>query len=103
MVRYRGFSNESMILRDLLALDRTLLANERTFLAYLRTAIMVLISGLTLIKLFSDYTVLTLIGMALIPISMIFFAIGYIRFFRFRRSLRHLQIDKIDREVIEHK
>ena len=51
---YRDFNEDELILRDHLALDRTRLAIERTFLAYVRTAIMVAVSGVTLIKLFPD-------------------------------------------------
>ena len=46
---YAAHSHQ-LILRDVLAIDRTRLANERTLLAWLRTALMLLISGVTLIK-----------------------------------------------------
>ena len=36
---YSRFRREEMILRDLLARERTVLSNERTLLAYIRTAI----------------------------------------------------------------
>ena len=38
-------SDENLILRDHLALDRTRLANERTLLAYIRTAFMLLVAA----------------------------------------------------------
>ena len=36
---YSKFSDDDLILRDELAIDRTLLANERTLLAYLRSGV----------------------------------------------------------------
>jgi len=52
---YAG-TGETLILRDVLAIDRTRLANERTLLAWLRTGLMLLVSGVTLIKLFEGQT-----------------------------------------------
>jgi putative membrane protein len=46
-------SNE-LILADHLALDRTRLANERTLLAYIRTAFMLVVAGVTALKLFVE-------------------------------------------------
>ncbi len=43
-----------LTLRDRLALRRTALANERTLLAYARTALMLVASGVTLLKLSPD-------------------------------------------------
>lgn len=42
---YDGLSADDLILRDLLAADRTALANERTLLAYVRTALAFSIAG----------------------------------------------------------
>ena len=42
---YSRFRREEMILRDLLARERTVLANERTLLAYVRTAIGLMAAG----------------------------------------------------------
>lgn len=42
---YENFTNDEMILRDHLAIDRTALANERTLLAYIRTALALAIAG----------------------------------------------------------
>jgi uncharacterized membrane protein YidH (DUF202 family) len=53
---YGNRENDELILRDELALERTKLANERTFLAYARTAIMLGISGGTVLKLFATST-----------------------------------------------
>jgi len=40
-------SDNDLILRDHLAIDRTTMANERTFLAYVRTCVALLLTGLT--------------------------------------------------------
>jgi uncharacterized membrane protein YidH (DUF202 family) len=47
-------ADHAIILRDYLALERTRLANERTLLAYTRTALMLFVSGVTLIKVFEQ-------------------------------------------------
>ena len=60
---------ENTTLRDELAMDRTRLANERTFLAYTRTAIMLLLSGVTLMKLFPHDTAMVFLGLALLPLG----------------------------------
>ena len=52
---YKNYEQE-MILRDVLAADRTILANERTILAYLRTSLSFGLSGLSFIKLFPSTT-----------------------------------------------
>ena len=51
---YSGSSSSETILRDQLALERTRLANERTLLAYIRTSFMLIVSGATALKVFTD-------------------------------------------------
>jgi putative membrane protein len=86
-MNYRDFQDDDLILRDLLALDRTRLANERTFLAYVRTAIMLGVSGVSFIKLFPNSRFAQISGWALLPIAalLMLFAIG--RFLRIKQSL----------------
>lgn len=84
---YRTMPNDQLTLRDQLAIDRTRLANERTFLAYARSAIMLFISGVTLVKLFGDDTVVVRLGIALIPASLGIVLLGAARFQRMRRRL----------------
>jgi putative membrane protein len=76
-----------LILRDLLAIDRTRLANERTVLAWLRTALMMLVSGITLLKLFEGVVVMEVIGSTLIPASLLTAAWGLRRYLRTRASI----------------
>lgn len=84
---YRDSKTDELILRDLLALDRTRLANERTFLAYLRTAIMVGVSGVTFIKLFPHNRFAQTSGWALPPIAALLMLYAATRFLRLKRSL----------------
>jgi putative membrane protein len=78
------YSNGKLILRDVLAVDRTRLANERTLLAWLRTALMELVSGITLIKLFEGMLVAEVAGFVLLPLGMITAVYGVRRFFHVR-------------------
>ena len=87
---YRQFHNLDLGLRDVLALDRTVLANERTFLAYARTAIMLLVSAISLFKLFPDSTVATWGGILLFPLSVVVTALGIRRYLLLRRTLAEL-------------
>jgi len=73
---------EQLILRDVLAIDRTRLANERTLLAWARTALMLLVSGVTLIKLFPGDMVMQAIGAALVPLGIVTGGFGFRRYLR---------------------
>jgi putative membrane protein len=76
---------EHIILRDHLAAHRTDLANDRTFLAYIRTALTFFVVGVTFIKFFG-YIVLVIIGWILIPIGILTFIKGLIRY----RKVKHV-------------
>jgi putative membrane protein len=81
-------SNNNLITRDWLAIERTKLANERTFLAYFRTFIVILSTGITILKLefFND---LKLFGIILISISPLILIIGVIRLIKVRKIIRN--------------
>jgi len=79
---YSRFVTEKLILRDLLAIDRTILANERTFLAYVRTALTLLVSGVGVIGLFQDSSVFLTIGITFIIVSSLVFVLGLIKFLK---------------------
>ncbi len=79
---------QPLILRDVLAMDRTRLANERTLLAWLRTALMLLVSGVTLIKLFEGVRTLEILGFSLIPVSILVAAWGVRRYLQTCRLIR---------------
>lgn len=78
---------EQLILRDVLAIDRTRLANERMLLAWIRTAVMLLVSGITLIKLFEGIAVMEILGSLLIPAGLLTAALGIHRYFSTRNLI----------------
>jgi putative membrane protein len=75
----------------MLARDRTILANERTVLSYVRTTIMLLVSSVSLLKLFPDNNLALWGGALLIPLAVLMAILGGRRFFVFSRSLRRLK------------
>lgn len=84
-----SYSNteNKLITRDWLAIERTKLANERTFLAYFRTFLVILGTGVTLIKLefFED---LESFGIILVVSSIFILVIGVYRLIKVRRHIR---------------
>ena len=78
---------QSLDLRDCLALERTSLANERTFFAYARTAIMVLITGVSAFKLFPGILIIFIGGLIAVVLSVVLFFIGLKKYLRRYRSL----------------
>ncbi len=78
-------------LTDRLALDRTLLANERTLLAYVRTAMMLAVSGITLIKLFPKEMAAEWSGWGLLTLAPVVVGFGVRRFTEVARPLQKLQ------------
>lgn len=87
---YAGVDRSKLILRDLLAADRTHLANQTTFLAYIRTALTLFVAGVTFIHFFDSYVV-EVIGWAFMPLGVATFFVGLFRYNRFRLMLRRLQ------------
>ncbi|MEM7314449.1 MAG: DUF202 domain-containing protein [Planctomycetota bacterium] len=90
-MRYENFDSQEFTLRDQLARDRTILANERTVLSYVRTTIMLLVSSVSLLKLFPENNIARIAGMVLIPLSIVTALIGTRRFFIFSRALGRLK------------
>jgi putative membrane protein len=74
--------------RNRLALDRTRLANERTLLAYFRTAIMLTVTGATVLKFYSDTYLFTASGWALIATGIGVAVFGVSRFQKLARFLK---------------
>ena len=77
---------KSLHVKDL-AKYRTMLANERTLLSYLRTAIMLAVSGVTLLKLLSAELHFLILGLFLIPLSILVAVFGYVRFRTIRKEI----------------
>ena len=82
---------QSLDLRDCLALERTSLANERTFFAYARTAIMLLITGISAFKLFPGILVIFIAGLVVAVLSVILFFVGLKKYLHRFRSLATLK------------
>ncbi len=76
---YANYTKEDLILRDLLAADRTELANETTFLAYVRTSFALLLAGVSLWQFFqSNLGIIT--GTFFLFSSAVLLVIGYRRY-----------------------
>ena len=82
---------DELIVRDELALDRTRLANERTMLAYVRTAIMLLVSGGTILKLFGEQTGYVVAAWIIMIVGVAVAAAGTVRFWAVRKSLARVR------------
>lgn len=80
-------TEEKLITRDWLAIERTKLANERTFLAYFRTAIVFLVSGITIFKLemFSEVKILGAFMAMLAPLILV---VGVIRLRQVNQTIK---------------
>ncbi len=83
---YSRFSEDELILRDELAVDRTLLANERTLLAYLRSAIALMIAGATMMH-FAEHGWYYATGVISLPAGVLIGIIGVVRFRRMGHAI----------------
>ena len=85
-------NEERMILRDHLAMERTKLANERTLLSYVRSSLYLLLGGIGLVgikqNLFDD---LKVVGLVAIGLSVLFLAVGIIRYIQLKGHLRQFK------------
>lgn len=85
-------NEERMILRDHLAMERTKLANERTLLSYVRSSLYLLLGGIGLVgikqNLFED---LKVVGLVAIGLSVLFLAVGIIRYIQLKGHLRQFK------------
>ena len=87
----RGAAESSdLILRDVLAIDRTILANERTILAYFRTMLALLAAGGSLIHFIAEPWALAA-GVVLLIAGPVLFAVGVWRFRRVNEHLRRVR------------
>jgi len=75
-----------MELRDDLAVKRTVLANQRTLLAFINTAMALLISGISLIKLFqADFTYK--LGWTLSLLSLVLLVLGLLNYVKHQKTI----------------
>lgn len=93
--QYKG----KLILRDVLAAERTQLANERTLLSYLRTALTLFIAGVSFIRFF-DSLIIELIGWLFVPLGVWVSWIGAARFRGIKKPLDSLVSRTLDEEQI---
>jgi putative membrane protein len=82
-----SLTQEQLILRDHLALDRTRLANERTLLAYIRTALMLLVAGATAVKFVGETQSVIIAGWLFIAAGILVGAFGAWRFVAIQRAI----------------
>jgi len=80
------FSEEQIILRDYLALERTKLANERTLLAYSRTSLYMLLGGIAFLQL-REFIRIRWIGYLAIALSIILALVGILRYIQISKRL----------------
>jgi len=80
-------SENQLITRDWLAIERTKMANERTFLSYLRSALVFLASGVTVLKL-EELKDLRELGIFLVALAPLMLGIGIYRLFRVNRGIK---------------
>jgi putative membrane protein len=85
-----SFKKDALILRDLLAADRTILANERTLLAYIRTSLSLIVAGSSFIKFF-DIMIINMLGYLFIPFGISIGFFGLTRFFKINRELKNIK------------
>ncbi len=78
---------EDLILRDLLAVERTKLANERTFLAYFRSSIVFLATGVSVISIHL-FEKVDYLGWGFIVLAPMLFFIGLHRLISVRKKIK---------------
>lgn len=87
-------TEETLIVRDFLARQRTKLANDRTLLAYIRTSLYFIVSGTALIKV-NDLQNVKGLGYLSFMISIILLIVGFINFFNLKRKLSKGKYEKM--------
>ena len=99
-------TDEQIILRDYLALQRTTLSNERTLFSYIRTSLYLVLGGLGLnqVPLFEN---IKWIGTIALVISVIILIYGFTRYIVLRTKLQKfynvIKVDDEDLERIENR
>ncbi|AKP54123.1 DUF202 domain-containing protein [Cyclobacterium amurskyense] len=87
-------TEETLIVRDFLARQRTKLANDRTLLAYIRTSLYFVVSGTALIKV-NDLENVKELGYFSFLISVILLIVGFFNFFKLKRKLSKGKYEKM--------
>jgi len=76
---------------------RTHLANDRTFLAFIRTALTLFIVGVTFIRFF-DAAIFKILGWFFVPISIVTFFVGFVRYTRTETFIAEFKKDGESKE-----
>ena len=76
-------------IREKLDAARTKLANERTLLSYVRTSLALIVAGITFIRFF-DYQIIVYLGWSFLPIGVINFILGVIRYHTTRDHINEI-------------
>jgi len=82
-----------LITRDWLAIERTHLANERTFLAYFRTSVVMLGSGIGIIRI-DFFDPVNDLGYVLVGMAALMLPFGVWRMRHVRKKIRKFYIDE---------
>ena len=85
-------TDEKIILRDFLALQRTRLANERTFLSYNKFSLYLVTAGVALVRI-ENLRPFRVLGYVALGASGVVFLVGLIRFFVLRSQLKKFYQD----------
>lgn len=82
----RFVNNETLILRDFLAIERTRLANVRTLFAYVRTSLYLLTAGIGILQIESISRIYWIAWICILS-SIILFFMGFFRFWKMKKQL----------------
>ena len=87
---YARFNHTDLILRDVLAADRTLLAAERTALAYLRTAFTFIVAGITVVNFITTTIMATVAAFAVLT-GLIVGYYGFQKYWHIKKEMIRLK------------
>ncbi|MDX2283412.1 MAG: DUF202 domain-containing protein [Bacteroidia bacterium] len=90
---YLPYKNDRLLLRDVLAIERTRLAYERTLLAYLRSGLYFVFAGLSILS-FKELVSIHYLGIGLVPLGLATAALGVWRHVNRIKQLRILKPDE---------
>ena len=96
-VRNQFHEDKGLILREVLAIDRTRLANERTLLAYVRSSLVIGASSVSVLRLFPTNQFLLVAAIVGLPIAVLLLVIGGTKFLQLQRTLARVRTERPQR------